>query len=156
MRRPPRSSSPAQIPRESSSALVDDRDRLAPVEAEAAPPPHREAAGAGPRLHTLGAGRTLVAAIRADLAGFARHVGLLLRSATATLRRGRALREDARQDRLADGRHARASRLRRGAVALLMSAGIATLLVAVVLTGGILWALHDTPVIGDPALLGKC
>lgn len=151
MRRPPRSSSPAQIPREASSALVDDRDRLAPVEAEAAPPPHREAAGTGPRLHTLGAGRTLVAAIRADLAGFARHVGLLLRSATATLQRGRALREDATQDRLADGRHARASRLRRGAVALLMSAGIATLLVAVVLTGGILWALHDTPVIGDPA-----
>jgi 1A family penicillin-binding protein len=114
-------------------------------------PPASEAAGMRhPRsehLHTATAARAFFSAANADLSAFGRHVAMLLASALA----GR--RSDAAPGGTRTRTRDNGSLRRCGAVIASFVAGIAVaaLLLAIIITGGILWALHNTPIAGESA-----
>lgn len=99
-------------------------------------------------LHVTTASRALFKAMKADLAAFGRHLSMLLRSALASRRRTKAPLESKPTLRRDNG-----NSVRRGNVIVPFINGvvIATLLVGIVLTSGILWALSGMPVAGNPA-----
>jgi 1A family penicillin-binding protein len=94
------------------------------------------------------AGRALFGAIKADLTAFGRHLGLLLGSALASCWRSKLIQGGKRTRTRAKGPVLRRSPM---IVPLIKSITVAALLVGLMITGGILWALHDRPMTGAPA-----
>ena len=149
---------PADTPRSSPDELASDGDHghRRPAEVSESTgverPPGTEAAGvreARPGdLDTAMAGRALFSAIKADLTAFGRHLAMLLGSALASRRRLEATQGGMRTRIRDEG-----SVPRRGGVIVPLIKGIAlaALLLGIMITGGILWALHDTPIAGEPA-----
>jgi penicillin-binding protein 1A len=149
---------PVETPRRSADELASDGDcgdhRPAEVSESTGVerPAGTEAAAvrqARPgHLHTALAGRALFSAIKADLTAFGRHLAMLLGSGLAS-RRG----SDAAQGgkRIRTGDEGSMTRRRVVIVPVIKGIAVAALLVGITITGGILWALHDTPVAGEPA-----
>jgi penicillin-binding protein 1A len=108
---------------------------------EAEPLADAKAAGMGEATpHTGMAGPALLHAIRLHLLAFGQNLPLLWASVLACLRRSRARGEN----------RTRARRPWRGGLIVPMLTGlvVAPLVIMAVITTGILWALHDTPVAG--------
>jgi hypothetical protein len=99
-------------------------------------------------LHTARAGRALFEAIKADLTAFGRHLGLLLGSAVTRWRRSKPIQGDKRTRTRAEGRAPGRTLV---IVPLIKGIAMAALLGGLMITGGILWALHDRPIAGAPA-----
>lgn len=152
MRRSP--DSIVEVQRHSADALASDADQGGdrPAEkfehAEVERKPGVGTVGAdqasSAHLHTVRAGRALFDAIKADLIALKRYVAVLLRSALPG-RRPAQPREGgagtASPSEAPPRRHAMIVQFIRGAAA-------AAVLVGIIVTGGILWALHDAPVAG--------
>ena len=99
-------------------------------------------------LHTAIAGRALFGAIKADLTAFGRHLGLLLGSALAWWWRSKPIEGGQRPWIWAE---ASVPRRNPVIVPLIKGIAVAALLVCLMITGGILWALHGAPIAGAPA-----
>jgi penicillin-binding protein 1A len=99
-------------------------------------------------LHTALAGRALFSTIKADLTAFGRHLAILLGSALASRRGSEATQGD---KRIRTGNGDSVTRPRAVIVPLIKGIAVAALLLGIMITGGILWALHDTPIAGEPA-----
>jgi penicillin-binding protein 1A len=158
MRSSPRvQDSPVETPRRSADELASDGDcgDRRPTEVSESTGDERlagtEAAGvrqARPRhLYTALAGRALFTAIKADVTAFGRHLALLPRSALATRRRSETTQGG---KRIRTGDEGSVPRRRAVLVPLIKGIAVAALLVGITITGGILWALHDTPIAGAP------
>jgi penicillin-binding protein 1A len=100
----------------------------------------------GQHLHSAMAGRALLAAIKADLTAFGRHLGLLLGSALATWWRRKPIQIGKRTRTRTEARAPRRSPV---IVPLIRGIAMVALLGGLTLTGGILWALQERP--GAPA-----
>ena len=99
-------------------------------------------------LYTAIAGPALFGAIKADLTAFGRHLGLLLGSALAWWWRSTPIQGGQRTRTRAEGSVPRRSPV---IVPLIKGIAVAALLVCLMITGGILWALHGAPIAGAPA-----
>ena len=132
MRRSP--SLQGQLGEGSKDELAREADCAPRAEADA------DAKGAGMREATPHTG-TLIHAIRLDLLAFGRHLALLLALAFANLRRSSARGEKKRTQTRGPW---------RGGLIVPMLTGlvVAPLVIMAVITAGILWALHDTPIAG--------
>ena len=145
----PSHDSPVEPRHRSVDELVSDGHRRSaevPESTGVERPPGSEAAGVRQtrpgHLHTAIAGRALFGAIKADLTAFGRHLGLLLGSALAWWWRSKPI-EGGQRTRI----RAEASVPRRNPVIVPLIKGIAVaaLLVGLMITGGILWALQGRP-----------
>jgi hypothetical protein len=155
-RSPPLRDSTVEVPRRSADALASDGDhhhrRPAKVSESAGVerPPGAEAVGAGQahaaHSHTASASRALFGAIKADLTAFGRHLAILLRSALSSRR---PMQSEEAGARTGGPPGDSVSRRRAVIVPLIKGVAAAAVLVGIIITGGILWALHDAPVVGQ-------
>jgi penicillin-binding protein 1A len=143
--------SPLETPRHEGGVPGTDGDANQPTEvcerAGSERPAAPEATGArhdqAARLHSGTAGRALFSAIKADLTTFWRCLAQLLRLALANWRQRRKVNQGRNRTGIKGE-----GRVKRRGIAIgsfIQGLAMATLLAGMVITGGILWALHGAP-----------